>query len=203
MKSSLAIFFGHIATSVAAFTLACAPAGAASYAAGTLAAGQQYSFDSGVLGIGTGASLPGVAFSDSVTFTLATSLGLTSQLDYTNIAGDSLIGNFSTTLFRVGIAAPLFQGIDGAQGDLITNRFVAASLAPGDYTLIVSGAGSGALGGAYFGAIGAVPAGGVSLGAVGAVPELPGWAGMLLGLAFMGTLLHRRGISPTRAAMRT
>ena len=201
MTSSFAIFYANVAAAVGALVLACAPVAAANYAACTLAAGQQYSFNSGVNGIGAGASLPGAAFSDTVTFTLAATLGLTSQIDYGNLAGVSVIGGLTVKLFKSGSAAPLFQGIDDTPGAQVTNSFVAASLAPGDYALVVSGAGSGALGGAYFGTIRAVPAGGLSFGAVAAVPELPGWTGMLLGLAFIGTLLRRRGISPAPSAI--
>ena len=195
--------FSRSTAAAAALMLACAPAVAASYSAGSLAAGQQYSFDSGVDGIGAGTSLPGTAFTDTVTFTLAATLGLTSQIDYSNFAGESVISGLAVKLLKSGSAAPLFQGIDGTPGELVTNRFVAASLAPGDYTLVVSGAGSGLSGGWYTGAIGAVPPGGVSLGAVAAVPELPGWAGMFLGLAMIGTLLRKRGLSSARAPIRT
>ena len=160
MKSSLAIFYANVATAVGALVLACAPASAASYAAGTLSEGVPYTFESGVDGIGTGSPLPGVTFSDNVTFTLATTQGLTSQIDYSNFADEAVISGLAVKLFRSGSAAPLFQGIDGTPGDLVTNRFVAASLSPGDYILVVSGAGSGLSGGWYTGAIGAVPPGG-------------------------------------------
>ena len=128
-----------------------------------------------------GLTINGSSFSSiSATFDLGTTLSIGS-LTMRLLSGDPFSGTLPHTLTAVETAARNSQTLVVSTGSSQVQRIAPYVLAPGHYTLEVSGLVTGSYGGSYAGVINVAP-----------VPNAAGSTMALAGLAFLGLVALRR-----------